>query len=86
MKINRLVLGVVALVAIMSTLQAVQSWPSHLQGWPSSGTDFCNSEYRSSSYFRQHLRRPHMPEILLGSRLVRWFLAIFMDTGTKSTR
>ena len=50
------------------------------------GAVFSRSSYASCSYFRQHIRRPHVPEIFVGFRLRFCVLAILMDTGWKSSR
>ena len=50
------------------------------------GAGFSRSSYASCSYFRQHISRPHVPEIFVGFRLRFCVLAILMDTGWKSSR
>ena len=42
--------------------------------------------YVSCSFFRQHIRRPQTPEILVGFRERFCSLAILMDTGANSDR
>ena len=44
------------------------------------------SSYASCSYLRQHMSRPHVPEIFVGLRLRFCVLAILMETGWKSSR
>src|SRR5699024_3464987 len=38
------------------------------------------------SYFKQHMRRPHKPDIFAGFKDRLWFFAIFIDTGSKSPK
>ncbi len=42
--------------------------------------------YSSLSYCRQHIKRPHKPEIFVGFKDKLWSFAILIDTGTKSPK
>ena len=42
--------------------------------------------YSSFSYFKQHIKRPHRPEIFVGFSDKFWSFAILIETGSKSPR
>jgi hypothetical protein len=50
------------------------------------GSFFFNSSYVSSSYRRQHISRPHRPEIFSGSSVAFCTFALFIDTGLSTFR
>ena len=53
---------------------------------PIAGAVAWNCWYSGCSYFRQHISRPHAPEIRIGFSGRSWSLAIRMVTGSKSVR
>ena len=53
---------------------------------PKSGISFLANSYSSFSYFKQHIKRPHKPEILVGFKDKPWSLAILIETGIKSPK
>src|SRR5690606_19922697 len=53
---------------------------------PTSGISFFAVSYSSFSYFRQHIKRPHNPEIFEGFSDKFWSFAILIDTGSKSPK
>jgi hypothetical protein len=45
-----------------------------------------SSSYVSSSYRRQHINRPHRPEIFRGSSVAFWIFADFIEIGFSTFR
>src|SRR5690625_52211 len=51
---------------------------------PTLGSSVFTFSYWSYSYFKQHINRPHKPDIFVGFNDKFWSFAILIDTGSKS--